>query len=115
MGVDVVGIARLARARARTPGLLARVTVPVERVGVDDLRAAQLWAGKEAAAKTLGTGFWQAGVDWRDIRLDADDTVSLHGRARTLAGESFIALGFTHEEDRLIAVAFRWRRSTPSR
>ena len=115
MGVDVVGVSRLARARARTPGLLARVTVPAERVGVDDLRAAQLWAGKEAVAKALGTGFWQAGVDWRDIRLGGDDTVSFHGRAQALAGGSVIALGFTHEGDRLIAVAFRWRRPTPSR
>ncbi len=112
IGVDIVGITRLKRVRGRTGQLIEHVTVPEEREGgVDDLRAAELWTGKEAVAKAVGTGFWQAGVGWRDVRLTRDHEVTLHGAAASLAPDSTFALSYSREGDRLIAVAFRWTRS----
>lgn len=109
IGVDVVGIGRLKRVRGRTGRLMEHVTSEEERVGgVDDLRAAELWTGKEAVAKAVGTGFWQAGVGWADVRLTRDHQVTLHGAAARLAPDSTFALNYSRDGDRLIAVAFRW-------
>lgn len=109
VGVDVVGIGRLARVRGRRGGLIEHVTAEEERVGgVDDVRAAELWTGKEAIAKSIGTGFWQMGVGWSDVRISTDHAVTLHGRAARLAPDSTFALTFSQDGDRLIAVAVRW-------
>ncbi len=109
VGVDVVGISRLARVRGRRGGLIEHVTAEEEREGgVDDLRAAELWTGKEAIAKAIGTGFWQMGVGWADVRITRDYAVTLHGRAAELAPGSTFALTFSRDGDRLIAIAMRW-------
>ena len=109
VGVDVVGISRLARVRGRTGRLIEHVTAPEERIGgVDRVRAAQLWTGKEAVAKSIGRGFWQLGVGWPDVRISRAHEVTLHGRAAELASASTFALTFDRDGDRLIAVALRW-------
>lgn len=107
IGVDVVLIERITRVRSRHD-LLAHVCAPDEQVeGVDDLTAAKLWAGKEAIAKCLGSGFWQLGVDWTDVRLGPDFVVRLHGRAAELAGGDTFSLTFTQHAGHLLAVAIR--------
>ncbi len=109
IGVDVVSVSRLARVRGRQGRLLEHVVADEELVGgVDDLRAAQLWAGKEAVAKTLGTGFWQHGVGWPDVRIARDRKVTFHGKAAALAAGSTVALDFAVDGDTLVAVAIRW-------
>ena len=108
VGVDVVSVSRLARIRSRRE-VLEHVCAPEEGPLVtDDLGAARLWAGKEAVAKTLSTGFWQQGVDWLDIRFDEQGQVRLLGRAARIAGPSQFALDYTRMDDMVIAVAFRW-------
>jgi phosphopantetheinyl transferase (holo-ACP synthase) len=108
VGVDVVSVSRLARVRSRRD-VLEHVRAPEEASLVtDDLGAARLWAGKEAVAKTLSTGFWQQGVDWLDIRFDEKGSVSLLGRAARIAGPSQFALDYTRMDDMVVAVAFRW-------
>lgn len=107
IGVDVVLIERITRVRSRHD-LLAHVCAPDEQVeGVDDLTAAKLWAGKEAIAKCLGSGFWQQGVDWTDVRLGPDFVVRLHGRAAELAAGDTFSLTFTQHAGHLLAVAIR--------
>ena len=107
IGVDIVSVARIARVRSRRD-LMAHVCAPEElHLPMTDLRAARMWAGKEAVAKALGTGFWQAGVEWRDVRFDADWGVSCHGPAARLLGDSVILVTFRHDGDRVIATALR--------
>lgn len=109
VGVDVVSVARLARARARRPTLIELICAPEEcAAAADDRRAAELWAGKEAIAKTLGTGFWQEGVGWPDVRILPDGRVRLCGRAARLAGDTVVTLATARDGDHLVAVALRW-------
>lgn len=109
VGVDVVLIERITRVRSRHD-LLAHVCAPDEQVeGVDDHTAARLWAGKEAIAKCLGSGFWQQGVDWTDVRLGPDFQVRLHHRAAELAAGDHFTLRFETQDGHLIAVALRHR------
>ena len=93
IGVDVVDIDRLARVRAERP-IMQRVMAPEEAhlLPLTDESAAVVWATKEAVAKTLGTGFWQQGVEWSDIRLLVDGTVGLYGKAAQVAGSSTVEL-----------------------
>lgn len=107
IGVDVVRVERITRVRSRHD-LLAHVCAADEPVaGVDDLTAAKLWAGKEAIAKCLGSGFWQQGVDWTDVRLWPGFVVRLHGRAAELAGGDTFSLTFTELDGHLLAMALR--------
>ena len=107
LGVDVVSIDRITRVRSRRD-LMAHVCAPEElTTPMTDLRAAQMWAGKEAVAKALGTGFWQAGVEWRDVRFDAQWLVSCHGPAARLLGDSTVSVEFRRDGDRMVAMALR--------
>lgn len=82
----------------------------VERVS--DVFAAQIWAAKEAVAKSLGTGFWQAGVGWPDVQVGPDFVVRLVGAAARLAGPARFDLRFdgpVHPQViRVVAVVLRW-------
>ena len=107
LGVDVVSIDRITRVRSRRD-LMTHVCAPEElKTPMTDLRAAQMWAGKEAVAKALGTGFWQAGVEWRDVRFDARWAVSCHGSAADLLGDSAVSVEFQRDGDRMLAMALR--------
>lgn len=65
VGVDVVDVARLARALARTPGLVDRLFTDVERDRPVESLAAR-FAAKEAVAKALGA---PGGLRWRDAEV----------------------------------------------
>ena len=71
VGLDVVGVARFARALERTPALLPRLFTDAERItrGGAPRRPASLaarFAAKEAAAKALGV---PNGFGWHDCEV----------------------------------------------
>lgn len=71
VGIDVVEIARLARALERTPGLAARLFTDAERDGTALPSLAARFAAKEAVAKALGA---PGGLRWHDaevVRLES--------------------------------------------
>jgi phosphopantetheinyl transferase (holo-ACP synthase) len=109
IGVDVTSVTRIARVRSRRD-LMREVCAEDELMlfPLTDLDAARLWAGKEAIVKTLGTGFWQRGVDWTDIRFTETWTATLHGRARDYAGASTVEVSFESRGDFVIATSRRW-------
>jgi holo-[acyl-carrier protein] synthase len=87
VGVDVVEIARVARALERHPGFGARVFTEAEReasaargVGAT-AHLARRWAAKEAVSKALGVGF--SGFSYTDIEVanlrSGAPTVTIHG------------------------------------
>ena len=86
--------------RKNEPGCLTRLT-----------GLAQAWTAKEATAKTLGTGFWQSGVEWTDICLRPGWAIEFQGQAKKVAGESLVQLSFEDDDDYVIATALRWQIS----
>jgi holo-[acyl-carrier protein] synthase len=87
VGVDVVEVARVARALERHPGFGARVFTQAEReasaargVGAT-AHLARRWAAKEAVSKALGVGF--SGFSYTDIEVanlrSGAPTVTIHG------------------------------------
>jgi hypothetical protein len=56
----------------------------------------------------LGTGFWQGGLDFPDVRVWPFDAVELAGYALKVAPNAWFELHFTELDDAMIAVAFRW-------
>ncbi|MEE2789662.1 MAG: 4'-phosphopantetheinyl transferase superfamily protein [Myxococcota bacterium] len=109
IGVDIVHVPRIARlARHRT--LLTRICAPHERSNIpdDDLSYACTWAIKEAVAKTLGTGFWQSGVEWREVCIAGRWQVTLEGRARAIAGESSFDVEVHPHGDYVTVTVLRW-------
>lgn len=112
IGVDVVDVARLDRSRQGSGDVLEHVCRPEElEGGVDADRAAVLWSGKEAVAKSIGTGLWQSGVGWRDICVARNGSVSLYGQAAVHAAGSRVELAFARRGPVMMAVALR-REST---
>jgi holo-[acyl-carrier protein] synthase len=87
VGVDVVEIARVARALQRHPGFGVRVFTKAEREasaarGVGAVaHLARRWAAKEAVSKALGVGF--SGFSYTDIEVanlrSGAPTVAVHG------------------------------------
>ncbi len=65
VGVDVVDVARLARALERTPGLADRLFTDAERARPVESLAAR-FAAKEAVAKALGA---PGGLRWREAEV----------------------------------------------
>ncbi|MGI8679881.1 MAG: holo-ACP synthase [Jatrophihabitans sp.] len=75
VGIDVVPVARFARAMERTPALANRLFTPAEQVTAHgDARSAESlaarFAAKEAIAKALGAG---GGMLWTDAEVLVDD------------------------------------------
>jgi holo-[acyl-carrier protein] synthase len=79
VGIDVVEVARLERALARTPRLGERLFTDAERARPTQSLAAR-FAAKEAVAKALGA---PGGLRWRDAEVVSDDSgrprLVLHG------------------------------------
>jgi holo-[acyl-carrier protein] synthase len=75
VGVDVVDVARLERALARTPSLRSRLFTTAERTCPRVEQLAARFAAKEATAKALGA---PGGLRW----VDAEVVVEPGGRPR---------------------------------
>lgn len=76
IGTDLLEIARMEAALARTPRLSERILTPWEREAYarsrDQARfLAKRFAAKEAAAKALGTGIGR-GVSWQHLEVGHD-------------------------------------------
>lgn len=112
-GVDIVEVARIARAKARhgarfetrffTEQELAYCNGRVERL-------AGRFAVKEAVAKALGTGIGDVG--WTEIEVICDSRgrpeLALHGRARALAAERGLemwSISLSHTEEYAVGFA----------
>ena len=112
LGIDAVGVARVARLLARHPERLFAhcfSTDEVRRPG-DVQHVAGLLAAKEAAFKALGTG-WAQGVGWRDVVVARDaagaPAVTLHGAAAVRAeaiGATRSHLSISHAGGMAVAV-----------
>lgn len=94
-GIDVIEIARVARALARHRGrFAARVFTAAERDACERFRTpaphfALRFAAKEALMKAVGTG-WARGVRWVDIEVVAESSrgegaLRLHGQVAAIA------------------------------
>ena len=80
VGIDVVQVARLERALARTPRLGERLFTDAERSQPRVESLAARFAAKEAVAKALGA---PGGLRWRDAEVVSDPSgrprLVLHG------------------------------------
>ena len=100
VGVDVVEVARLARALERTPSLRNRLfTVQEQQVTRVESLAAR-FAAKEAVAKVLGA----PGLPWVDAEVvslaDGRPTLVIAGKAAQVAAEQGISrwhLSLSHD------------------
>ena len=117
VGVDIVELARLARAVQRHGHrFLRRVYTAAELAYCrgDVARLAARWAAKEAISKALGTG-WR-GIEWRELEVvrqpSGRPTVALHGRAQAIAenlGLQQWELSLSHSGEYAIAFVIAWR------
>jgi holo-[acyl-carrier protein] synthase len=112
VGVDLVEVARIARALERhRERFVERIYTPAE-AALCAGRPAELaarFAGKEAVSKALGTGI--AGFSWRDIEILSEPAgkpvVVLHGRAAARAqalGLTRIEISLSHTRDLAVAL-----------
>ena len=112
LGIDAVGVARVARLLARHPERLFAhcfSTDEVRRPG-DVQHVAGLLAAKEAAFKALGTG-WGEGVGWRQVVVErlanGQPSLRLEGAAARRAAELGVGrshLSITHDGGLAIAI-----------
>ncbi len=110
-GVDLIEVARIARAQQRHGArFAARFFTPGEQADCAGQAAALAgrFAAKEAVAKALGTGIGT--VRWVDIEVRrgpaGEPQLHLHGAAHTLAhalGLTGWALSLSHTHDHAIA------------
>lgn len=116
LGLDLVGIARMARILDGPPGraerFLARVFTPAERAFCDArvdraARYAARFAAKEAALKALGVPAGLRLTDLEVIRAEGAPTLSLAGSAAEAArrlGVGRLHLTITHDAGAAAAV-----------
>jgi holo-[acyl-carrier protein] synthase len=97
IGTDLVEVARLNQALARTPTLRERLFTPAE-VGLSDDSLAARFAAKEALAKALGS---PGGLSWQDAEVvtDADGRPSfvLRGAVAELVAGRDVHLSLAHD------------------
>ncbi len=120
IGIDLVEIDRIAGVLARHPErFLSRHFTLAERqqCAGDPSRLAACWAGKEAAAKALGTGIGP--VAWRDLEILTLPTgrpvLKLHGSAGRIARELGLdnwSISLTHARHHAAAVVVALGRPT---
>ena len=110
VGVDILEIARMERAMARTPAFTRRMFTDEARAYCERrARPAQHYAGRfaarEAVLKALGCGF-SRGVGMRDVSVTLDEAgrpqAVLTGRVAQIAAEQgvlevAISISFTHD------------------
>ena len=101
VGVDVVDVARFARALTRTPGLGRRLFTVAERAQPRMESLAARFAAKEAVAKALGA---PGGLRWRDAEVVPEasgrPTIVVHGGVAAEAAAQGIArwhLSLSHD------------------
>ncbi len=115
VGVDIIKVARIARAVERWgERFLRRVYTPAEvaycRGRVPEL--AVRFAAKEAASKALGVGIWgRLGIRWTEAEVRPDPLgkpeLLLHGRAASLARDQGLvhwAISLSHSHDYAVAM-----------
>lgn len=115
VGVDIIKVARIARAVERWgERFLRRVYTPAEvaycRGRVPEL--AVRFAAKEAASKALGVGIWgRLGIRWTEAEVRPDPLgkpeLFLHGRAASLARDQGLvhwAISLSHSHDYAVAM-----------
>ncbi|NVK40454.1 MAG: holo-ACP synthase [Oceanospirillaceae bacterium] len=115
IGTDILEIARIEAALARTPGLASRVLTPFELSGFEASRdqsryLAKRFAAKEAAVKALGTGIGR-GVSWHHLEVCHDSLgkpeIRLNGGAETRARELGVRrLHLSYSDEQKLVVAF---------
>lgn len=118
VGIDIVEIARVARAAARHPRFAARILNEAELSRFEALRGSERrtgflagrFAAKEAVMKALGQGMGR--VRWRDIAIMNSPTgkpeARLVGTASRVAGEqgvTRILVSLAHGREAAVAVA----------
>jgi holo-[acyl-carrier protein] synthase len=112
VGLDLVGVERVARLLARHgPRLLARCFAHGEVARPRDAEhLAGILAAKEAAFKALGSG-WGGGVGWRQVVVERHSSgrpsLRLEGEAGELArrlGAARTHVSITHAEGFAVAV-----------
>jgi holo-[acyl-carrier protein] synthase len=111
VGVDIVDVARFARALQRHPKIVGRLFTDDERRDANSRpeRLAARFAAKEAVLKSLQAGFGAA--PWKSIEIhrgaNGAPSVRLHGPAAQLAAQKGVAtlhVSLSHTE--LMAAAF---------
>lgn len=114
LGTDIVEIARMEAALARTPALAQRILTPQELEPFAQVRQparylAKHFAAKEAAVKALGTGIGR-GVGWQQLQLvrrsGLPPQLELHGEAARIAAQRGIHhwhLSYSDERHHVVA------------
>ena len=113
IGTDLCSIQRIGHALENERFLL-RIYTQAEQARLEKLGperriecAAGMFAGKEAVAKALGTGF--AGFGFSDVEILPNEQgcpcVSLYGGAAALAGDARIHLSISHDGGFALAFA----------
>ena len=115
IGIDIIELARVREALARTPRFAERVFTLGERAYCDGRGAvaaqhyAARFAAKEAALKALQTG-WRGGISWQDVEIASRDTgapfLILHGPVQELfekSGATAVHLSMSHTSEHAIA------------
>ena len=109
VGTDLVSVARLETALARTPTLRERLFTPREaELPVESLAAR--FAAKEALAKALGA---PGGLSWQDAEVvGPPPRFELRGTVAVAVGEGSVHLSLSHDGG--FALAFVVVESAPT-
>ncbi len=114
IGIDLVMIERIHKARTSHSGFLERVFTESEREYCSKQKFpsqhyAARFAAKEALLKAVGTG-WSAGVKWTDMEVlhgeGGGPVVNISGRVKDLMdlkGVRQILLSYSHDGDYAVA------------
>ena len=91
-------------------GVLESVCAPSElRSGpFTPVEAARIWTSKEAVVKTLGTGFFQGGVDFPDVDVTKDKPVRLYRNALRAAPKAQFELHHAEIDGAFMTIALRF-------